>query len=153
MGRGGCIVTRRMNSIDQRTVSRRAVASRSAKYLSVRGMLQKKNIRLTVRRDWDILCDVQVSAWAEKILNRSSPGPVTHLATLETRTRISTEFCKTSSATRYFDTNFIAHKEAFIIFGNTFLGRLATVKFLERMRFRQRPQSLQEYLPRNHTQL
>jgi len=42
MGRGGCIVTRRMNSIDQRTVSRRAVASRSAKYLSVRGMLQKK---------------------------------------------------------------------------------------------------------------
>jgi hypothetical protein len=31
MGRGCCVVTRRVNSIDQRTVTRRAVASRSAR--------------------------------------------------------------------------------------------------------------------------
>jgi hypothetical protein len=37
MRMGGCIVTRRVNSIDQRAVTRRAVASRSARSLSVRG--------------------------------------------------------------------------------------------------------------------
>ena len=72
----------------------------------------------------------------------SSPGPVTHLATLETCTRISTEFCKTSAATRYFHTDFIAHEEAFVVLGNTFFGRFATVKFLERMRLRQCPRYL-----------
>jgi hypothetical protein len=96
MGRGCCIVTRRMNSIDQRTVARRAVASRSV--YNVIGTFS---------------------------------GPVTHLAALETCTRIPTEFCKTSSTTRYFHTDFIAHEKPFIIFGDTFLGRFATLEFHE----------------------
>jgi hypothetical protein len=129
-----------MNSIDQRTVARRAVASRSAGELSVRGTWQKGLRRLTVQRDWDILWNVQINAWGEEKLNSSSsPGPVTHLAALETCTRIPTEFCKTSSTTRYFHTDFIAHEKPFIIFGDTFLGRFATLEFLERMRFLKRP--------------
>ena len=101
----------------------------------MRGTLQERNIRLTVRHDWNILWNVQVNtAGGRNVASSSSPSPVTHLATLETCTRISTEFCKTSYAMRYFHADFIAHKEAFIILGNTFLGRFATVKFLERMR-------------------
>jgi hypothetical protein len=96
VGRWGCIITRRMDSIDQRTVASRAVASRSV---------------------YDMI--------------GTFSSPVTHLATLETCTRISTEFCKTSSATRYFHTDFIAHKITFIVLGNTFLGRFASVEFHE----------------------
>jgi hypothetical protein len=81
------------------------------------------------------------------------PGPVAHLATLKTSTGIPTKFCKSSSTTRYFHTDFIAHKITFVILGDTFLCRFATVEFLEKMRFLQRPKSLQRHLPRNHTPL
>jgi hypothetical protein len=69
---------------------------------------------------------------------------MTHLATLKTGTRIPTKFCKTSSATGYFHTDFIAHKKTFVILGNTFLSRFTTVEFLEKMRFLTCPQSLQD---------
>jgi hypothetical protein len=59
---------------------------------------------------------------------------VAHLAALEACTWIPTEFCETSSAARYFHADFVAHKEAFIIFSDALLCRFSTVKFLRRLR-------------------
>jgi len=79
---------------------------------------------------------------------------MTHLATLETCTRISTEFCETSPTTGNFHTNFIAHKEAFVVLRNTFLGRFSTVKFLKTDETSSIPSKIPlEHLPQNHTLL
>lgn len=91
-----------------------------------------EEVRLTAQHDSDILWRVEMSALPKKNSNSPcSPSPVTHLATLETCTRVSTEFCKSSPTTGDFNTDFVAHKKAFVILCNTFLGRFSTVKFLK----------------------
>lgn len=96
------------------------------------GNIVDEEILLTVQHDSDILWGFQISALREKNSNSPcSPGPVTHLATLETCTRISTEFCKSSPTTGDFHTDFVAHKKPFVVFCNTFLGRFSTIKFLK----------------------
>ena len=79
---------------------------------------------------------------------------MTHLATLETCTRISTEFCESSPATGDFNTDFVTHKKAFVVLCNTFLGRFSAVKFLKDNETSSVPsQTLPGHLPQSHTQL
>jgi hypothetical protein len=69
---------------------------------------------------------------------------VAHLAALEACTWIPTEFCETSSAARYFHADFVAHKEAFIIFSDALLCRFSTVKFLEKTETRRSPKTIKD---------
>ena len=87
-----------------------------------------------------------------EILGERSLCPVSTFTTFETCTGILNSFGGTPLTMGYLDANFIAYKVAFVIFGYTFFGRFAIVKFLgERIQVPYKYQS-RDHLPQSRIQ-